>query len=85
MLGLTQHIPAWIAPPPGSESFTDRTFFHRDWLIPILLMIGFEIISAVDHFGLSYALYRLTSDVEKLPFPMAPVGALGNMALAEST
>ncbi|MEM5789919.1 MAG: peptide transporter, partial [Syntrophobacteraceae bacterium] len=29
-------------------------------------------------------LYRLTSDVEKLPFPMAPVGALGNMALAES-
>ncbi|MCE5245198.1 MAG: peptide transporter [Syntrophobacteraceae bacterium] len=85
MLGLTQHIPAWIAPPPGSESFTDRTFFHRDWLIPILLMVGFEIISAVDHFGLSYALYRLTSDVEKLPFPMAPVGALGNMALAEST
>lgn len=85
MLGLTQFIPAWIAPPPGSESFTDRTFFHRDWLIPILLMIGFEIISAVDHFGLSYALYRLTSDVEKLPFPMAPVGALGNMALAEST
>ncbi|MFC1799212.1 peptide transporter, partial [Thermodesulfobacteriota bacterium] len=30
-------------------------------------------------------LYRITSDVEKLPFPMAPVGALGTMALAEST
>lgn len=85
MLGLTQFIPAWIAPPPGSESFIERSFLHRDWLIPILLMIGFEIISAVDHFGLGYALYRLTSDVEKLPFPMAPVGALGNMALAEST
>jgi len=85
MLGLTQHIPEWIAPQPGSESFVDRTFFHRDWLIPILLMIGFELIQAVDHFGLGYALYRLTSDVEKLPFPMAPVGALGNMALAEST
>ncbi|MFH1091027.1 MAG: peptide transporter, partial [Pseudomonadota bacterium] len=38
-----------------------------------------------DHFGLGYALYRITSDVEKLPFPMAPVGALGTMALAEST
>lgn len=85
MLGLTQHIPAWIAPQPGSESFIERSFLHRDWLIPILLMIGFEIISAVDHFGLGYALYRLTSDVEKLPFPMAPVGALGNIALAEST
>lgn len=84
MLGLTQHIPNWVAPQPGSESFIERTFFHRDWLIPILLMVGFELIQAVDHFGLGYALYRLTSDVEKLPFPMAPVGALGNMALAES-
>jgi len=85
MLGLTQHIPSWVAPMFGSDALVDRTFFHRDWLIPILLMVGFEIISAVDHFGLGYALYRLTSDVEKLPFPMAPVGALGNMALAEST
>ena len=85
MLGLTNLIPSWVAPQPGSESFTSRTFFHRDWLIPILLMTGFELISAVDHFGLGYALFRLTSDVEKLPFPMAPVGALGNMALAEST
>lgn len=85
MLGLVQHIPTWVAPQPGSEALVDRTFLHRDWLVPILLMMGFEIISAVDHFGLGYALYRLTSDVEKLPFPMAPVGALGNMALAEST
>lgn len=85
MLGLTQFIPDWVAPQPGSESFASRTFFHRDWLVPILLIAGFELISAVDHFGLGYALYRLTSDVEKLPFPMAPVGALGNMALAEST
>ncbi|MCU0572474.1 MAG: OPT/YSL family transporter [Syntrophobacteraceae bacterium] len=85
MLGLTQYIPTWVAPQPGSDSLVDRTFLHRDWMVPILLMVGFEIISAVDHFGLGYALYRLTSDVEKLPFPMAPVGALGNMALAEST
>ncbi|MEJ5348150.1 MAG: peptide transporter [Desulfosoma sp.] len=85
MLGLTQYIPSWVAPQPGSESLIERTFFHRDWLVPILLMVGFELIQAVDHFGLGYALYRLTSDVEKLPFPMAPVGALGNMALAEST
>ena len=84
MLGLTPYIPDWVAPQPGSNSYLERTFFHRDWLIPILLMIGFELIQAVDHFGLGYALYRFTSDVEKLPFPMAPVGALGTMALAES-
>jgi len=85
MLGLTEFIPTWVAPAVGSESLLQRTFLHRDWLIPILLLIGSQIVQRVDHFGLGYALYRITSDVEKLPFPMAPVGALGTMALAEST
>ena len=85
MLGLTEYIPTWIAPSPESASLVERTFFHRDWLIPILLLFGTQLIQRIDHFGLGYALYRLTSDVEKLPFPMAPVGALGTMALAEST
>lgn len=85
MLGLTDFIPRWVAPPPGSMSLVERTFFHRDWMIPILLLIGSQLIQRIDHFGLGYALYRITSDVEKLPFPMAPVGALGTMALAEST
>lgn len=85
MLGLTDLIPTWIAPGPASDSLVARTFFHRDWLVPILLLIGSQIVQRIDHFGLGYALYRITSDVEKLPFPMAPVGALGTMALAEST
>jgi hypothetical protein len=85
MLGLTEFIPTWVAPPPESASLLERTFFHRDWMIPILLLIGSQIIQRIDQFGLGYALYRITSDVEKLPFPMAPVGALGTMALAEST
>ncbi len=85
MLGLTDLIPTWIAPGPDSESLVARTFFHRDWLVPILLLVGSQIVQRIDHFGLGYALYRITSDVEKLPFPMAPVGALGTMALAEST
>jgi len=85
MLGLTDLIPTWIAPGPESESLVSRTFFHRDWLVPILLLVGSQIVQRIDHFGLGYALYRITSDVEKLPFPMAPVGALGTMALAEST
>ncbi len=85
MLGLTEFIPHWVAPAVNSDSLVERTFFHRDWLIPILLLIGAQIIQRIDQFGLGYALYRITSDVEKLPFPMAPVGALGTMALAEST
>ncbi|MBW1835525.1 MAG: peptide transporter [Deltaproteobacteria bacterium] len=85
MLGLIEFIPTWVAPPPESMSLIERTFFHRDWMIPILLLIGAQIIQRIDQFGLGYALFRITSDVEKLPFPMAPVGALGTMALAEST
>ncbi len=85
MLGLTDLIPTWVAPGPDSDSLLSRTFLHRDWLVPILLLVGSQIVQRIDHFGLGYALYRVTSDVEKLPFPMAPVGALGTMALAEST
>lgn len=81
MLGLAEFIPTWVAPGADSLSMVERTFFHRDWLIPILLLVGSQIIQRIDHFGLGYALYRTTSDVEKLPFPMAPVGALGTMAL----
>jgi hypothetical protein len=85
MLGLTEFIPSWVAPAPESLSLIERTFFHRDWMNPILLLIGAQIIQRIDQFGLGYALFRITSDVEKLPFPMAPVGALGTMALAESS
>ncbi len=85
MLGVTEYIPSWVAPGPDSASMLERTFFHRDWLIPILLLVGAQIIQRIDRFGLGYALYRITSDVERLPFPMAPVGALGTMALAESS
>ena len=85
MLGLTEYIPMWVAPSLESTSLIERTFFHDDWMVPILLLIGSQLIQRIDHFGLGYALFRFTSDVEKLPFPMAPVGALGIMALAEST
>jgi len=84
MLGLTEFIPSWIAPQPESIAILERTFFHQDWLIPILLLVGSQVIQRIDQFGLGYALFRITSDVEKLPFPMAPVGALGTIALAES-
>ena len=85
MLGVAEFIPSWVAPRADSASMIERSFLHKDWLIPILLLIGSQIIQRVDRFGLGYALYRITSDVEKLPFPMAPVGALGTMALAESS
>ena len=83
--GLTKLIPTWVAPQPESEAILERTFLHRDWLMPIVLLIAGMIISRVSWFTMSYALFRLNSDYERLPFPFAPVNAQGATALAETT
>ena len=83
--GLTDQIPHWVAPPTASEALAERTFFHRDWLAAIGLLVLRMALSRIDSFGLGYVLFRITSDLERLPFPMAPVGAMGALALSEST
>ncbi len=83
--GITKLIPTWVAPPPDSEAIIERTFLHRDWFMPIVLLIAGMLISRVSWFTMSYALFRLNSDYERLPFPFAPVNAQGATALAETT
>jgi hypothetical protein len=82
-LDITANIPRWVAPP--ASIIEQRTFFHPGWLGPIAMIVLGQVLSRIDKFGLGYVLFRITSDVEKLPFPMAPVGALGITALAESS
>lgn len=82
--GLTDKIPGWVA-PTSSEVLSLRSFFHPAWYVPIALMALGQAINRFDNFGLGYVMYRLTSDVEKLPFPMAPVGAQGVTALADAS
>jgi hypothetical protein len=83
-LGLADKIPSWVVPSSPAVLGT-RSFFNRAWFLPIALAIVGQILARLDQFGLGYILYRLTSDVEKLPFPMAPVGALGITALADAS
>ncbi len=83
-LGLARQLPAWVCPPPGSAALAQRTFFHPDWLGPMALLVVGQVLARAEWFGLGYVLFRLTSDIEKLPFPLAPVAAQGVMALAES-
>lgn len=83
-MGVAEQIPSWYAPSRDILEQSGRTFFTEAWMKPILFMIGMLLLSRIDNFGLGYALYRLTAHVEKLPFPMAPAGALGITALAES-
>jgi len=82
-LGVARQIPAWVVPAAESAALAGRTFFHGDWLVPIGLLVLGQVLARAEWFGLGYVLFRLTSDVEKLPFPLAPVAAQGATALAE--
>lgn len=81
---MTGDFPWWVSPPAEEIRAAGRTFLSWGWAAPIGMIVLGNVISRIDHFGLGYLLYRFTSDVEKLPFPMAPVGAAGSIALAES-
>lgn len=82
--GMAGAFPAWFCPPANSPAITDRSLFHRDWIIPIGLVAFTMATEFVSRYSLGYVFFRLTSDVEKLPFPLAAVNAQGAMALAES-
>jgi hypothetical protein len=83
-MGIAQDIPAWFAPQEAVIREAGRTFFTKAWLAPILLSSLGLVVGMIDNYGLGYVLYRITSDVEELPFPMAPVAASGIVALTES-
>lgn len=83
--GLQHLIPRWVVPSPDSEALVRRTFFYPDWLIPIAVLLIHQLLFLVNQIGLGYALFRFTSDIEKLPFPLAPVASEGAMALAETS
>jgi hypothetical protein len=82
--GIADKIPVWVA-PSDANILGARSLFNRAWLPAIGLMALAQVLQRVDHFGLGYVMYRLTSDVEKLPFPMAPVAAQGVTALADAS
>jgi hypothetical protein len=83
-MGIAQDIPWWYAPQADVIHKAGRNFFITAWIGPITMAAASVIVTYIDNFGLGYVLYRLTSDVEELPFPMAPVGASGITALTES-
>ena len=80
--GLADKIPTWVA-PSDPEVLGQRSLLMWEWAGPIALIAFTMIIGRIDNMILGYGLFRLTSDIEKLPFPMAPVGAQGILALSE--
>jgi hypothetical protein len=83
-MGIVEYIPSWFA-PQDPDVLAQRSFFMSAWLAPVGLMLLTLLLTRLDHFGLGYVMFRLTADVEELPFPMAPVGAMGMTALADAS
>ncbi len=82
---IQDQIPTWVVPHADSPALLERTFLNRDWLVPIGLMFLGSILGKLNWFGMGYLMFRITSDLERLPFPFAPISAQGATALAETT
>lgn len=80
--GIAEHLPAWFA-PSDPDVLGRRTFFCQPWLPAMALVVFTLVMGRLNQLILGYGLFHLTSDIEQLPFPMAPAGAQGIMALAD--
>jgi len=72
----------WFA-PTDPNVLAARNFFDPAWYPAIGMVIFGTIVGRLNSTVLSYGMFRIASDIEKLPFPMAPIGVQGIMALAE--
>lgn len=81
--GMWGAFPSWFAPAPDSPAVVGRELLHVDWAVPIGIVTFMAVIALLQRYTLGYFFFRLTSDVERLPFPLAPVSALGATALSE--
>lgn len=84
-MGMRDYLPTWWVPRADSPAIVERTLLHRDWLVPALILIMSTIYGMISKYTIGYFFFRLCSDVEHLPFPLAPVSAQGTLALADST
>lgn len=83
--GMSESLPSWWAPKPNSAAIVQRNLLHADWMVPVGLMVFLLVTGYVQRYCLGYFFFRILSDVERLPFPLAPINAQGAMALAEET
>lgn len=82
---IADKIPAWVVPSADSLAIAERSLLHPDWLLPIGVYLASKLLGTLRFVSGQYILFRLTADLERLPYPMAPITAQGATALAETT
>jgi hypothetical protein len=80
--GWQNEFPIWFA-PTDPDILGQRTFMIKEWMPAVGMALLFSILGRLDGRILGYGLFKMASDYEKLPFPMAPVGAMGVLAIEE--
>lgn len=80
---IASFIPEWAAVQLTSPAYPARTLLHPDWIPFIIVNMGTTVLWYVANMSLGLIAGQLYYDVEKLPFPMAVVGAEGVITLSE--
>lgn len=81
--GIAHEAPDWWA-PYGDAAFQGG-FLSRIWWPVLTVTILTMVLNKLTQLSLGFLAYKVTVDVEKLPFPLAPIQAEGAIALAESS
>ncbi len=82
-LSSTAVLPEWVS--PSVSVLQERNLLHEAWMPAFFVLVASTILDRLSWLSLGYIIYRVTADVEKLEFPMAPIAAEGSTALAESS
>lgn len=82
--GIDWQIPDWVAPPKTGDLIY-QPFIDPVWYPVIAVLVLSMLLSKLTQLSLGFLAYKVTSDVEKLPFPLAPIHAEGAIALAETS
>jgi hypothetical protein len=79
--GIAHQVPDWFA-PYGDVAY-QQGFVGPAWQPVIAVIVAAMTLSKLTELSLGFLAYKVTADMERLPFPMAPVHAEGAIALAE--
>ncbi|MCD8482695.1 MAG: hypothetical protein LR015_08545 [Verrucomicrobia bacterium] len=80
--GIAHEVPDWVA-PYGDAAF--QHFLASVWWPVIGVTVAAMLLSKFTQLSLGYIAFKATADMEKLPFPLAPIAAEGAIALAETS
>lgn len=78
--GIAHQTPDWFAPYGDAAA---QGFLSAAWRPAVIIMVLGLALSKLSSLSLGFLAFKLTADVEQLPFPLAPVHAEGAIALAE--